>query len=377
MQLKKFVLCLGIYSAIASHAHASQESELALEIMLMNNMPIRSNSNTWERLRSGFQISEVNPSLIRQHEQSFIKNPGLLKRSIERSQRYMYFILDEVERRGLPTELALLPIIESSFQPEGTSHVGAAGLWQFMPATGKEYGLEQTFWYDGRRDVIESTRAALDYLNELNTRFDNWHLALASYNWGMGKVDRALRNINTIGVEHFEAINLPKETRNYVPRLLAVRNIIAHPERFGITLPNIPNQPYFVAVNTGKHIDVQLAAQLAGISEQEFRALNPGHRTPVYAHKQGRQMLIPLEQAELFEYNLSRYQEQRLMSWQIYQAGENDSLEDIAARHQMSIEDLIKINRLTDRTVRSGQPFLVTLPQSAQNNKNSTEVNTL
>ena len=212
MNLKKFVTCVGLLGMVLS-VQAKFEPGFALEMMLMNTLPARSNEHMWDRLRDGFQMPEVSSNLVRQHELMFMRNPGLLNRAIERSRRYMYFILDEVERRGLPTELALLPVIESSFLPEGTSPVGAAGLWQFMPATGQEYGLEQTFWYDGRRDVVKSTRAALDYLVDLNHRLDDWPLALASYNWGIGNVQKAVRRSSvSIGAgSYYEVLRMPKE----------------------------------------------------------------------------------------------------------------------------------------------------------------------
>lgn len=340
-----------------SESDASMQA--GLQLMQNNGSLLRNGDDVWVRIREGFQLTEVNADLVRRHERMYSAKPEYLKRTLARGQRYLFHIMNEVERRGMPTEIALLPLVESAFNPTAVSSAKAAGLWQFMPATGRHYGLEQTFWYDGRRDVLGATNAALDYLENLYAMFGDWNLALASYNWGEGNVSRALERNRAKGqAEDYESIRMPNETRNYVPKLLAVRNILAEPERFGLKLDKFDNRPHFVAVSTGKHMDIDVAAKLAGMSLDEFKALNPAFNRPIYAHKPGRQLLIPASKAELFEKNLAEYREP-LLSWQVYTAQAGDSLEELAERHGMSVERLRSVNGLAGKSVAPGQPLLL------------------
>jgi len=247
-----------------------------LDMMLLNATALRNGDSVWTRAREGFQMAEVNPELVRRHERNFAGKAAYFKRTMDRGRKYLFHIMNEVERRGMPTEIAFLPVVESAFVPGAQSHVGASGLWQFMPATGRQYGLEQTWWYDGRRDVMESTRAALDYLQNLYTMFGDWSLALAAYNWGEGNLSRAIAKVRARGeMETYENIQMPAETRNYVPKLLAVRNLLLEPEKFGLKLDAFPNKPTFVATSNGRHMNIDVAAKLAEISVAEFKELNP------------------------------------------------------------------------------------------------------
>jgi len=201
---------------------------------------------------------------------------------VERSQRYLYFIVGELEKRNMPSEIALLPMIESAYNPHAYSRMQAAGIWQFIPATGRKYGLEQTFWYDGRRDVLAATRAALDYLQFLHDMFGDWQLALAAYNWGEGSVQRAIaHNRAQNKVTNYASLKMPNETRNYLPKLQAVKNILSSRKLLGLEPEAIPNEPYFAVVNTPGHMDVVKAAQLADMPVEEFRFLNPAYNRPV------------------------------------------------------------------------------------------------
>ncbi len=352
-------LAFSVAHADEAPGDPSQPMQVGMQLMQSNAHLLRNGDNVWARVREGFQLTEVDSELVRRHERLYSAKPEYLKRTLDRSKRYLFHIMNEVERRGMPTEIALLPLVESAFNPGAVSSAKAAGLWQFMPATGRHYGLEQTFWYDGRRDVLGATNAALDYLENLYAMFGDWSLALAAYNWGEGNVSRALEKNRAKGLpEEFSAIRLPNETRNYVPKLIAVRNILAEPERFGLKLDKFDNRPYFVAVSTGKHMDLDVAAKLAEMPMDEFKALNPAFNRPIYAHKPGRQLLIPATKAELFEKNLAAYQAP-LLSWQVYTAQPGDSVEDLAQRYGMTIERLRSVNGLAGNAIAPGQPLVL------------------
>ena len=332
-----------------------------LDMMLLNSSLLRNGDNVWERAREGFQLTEVNADIVRKQERLYSSKPEYFKRILDRSHKYLFHIMNEVERRGMPTEIAFLPVVESAFVPTANSPVGAAGLWQFMPATGRHYGLEQTWWYDGRRDIMEATRAALDYLQNLYAQFGDWNLALAAYNWGEGNLARAIARAQAAGLEPtYENIKMPNETRNYAPKLIAVRNILSQPEKYGIRLDKFPNKPYFIAVSTGRHMDIDVAAKMAGISVAEFKELNPAFNLPVYAHKPGRQMLIPLAKADKFDYNLSHW-DKPLLSWQVYTPAADETIARVADRYGMSPVELQNVNRLASRNLSAGRPVLVAL----------------
>ncbi len=330
-------------------------------MMLLNSSLLRNGDNVWERAREGFQLTEVNADIVRKQERLYSSKPEYFKRMLDRSHKYLFHIMNEVERRGMPTEIAFLPIVESAFVPTANSPVGAAGLWQFMPATGRHYGLEQTWWYDGRRDVMEATRAALDYLQNLYAQFGDWNLALAAYNWGEGNLARAIARAQAAGLEPtYENIKMPNETRNYAPKLIAVRNILSQPEKYGVKLDKFPNKPYFIAVSTGRHMDIDVAAKMAGISVAEFKELNPAFNLPVYAHKPGRQMLIPLSKADKFDYNLSHWNKP-LLSWQVYTPSADENVASVAERYGMTTAELQNVNKVGSRNLAAGRPVLVAL----------------
>lgn len=373
--MKRFTplaLSLSFAFSISSLAHADSspfrqsvgvdEAQAAgLDMMLLNSSLLRNGDNVWERAREGFQLQEVNADIVRKQERLYSSKPEYFKRILERGHKYLFHIMNEVERRGMPTEIAFLPIVESAFVPTANSPVGAAGLWQFMPATGRHYGLEQTWWYDGRRDIMEATRAALDYLQNLYAQFGDWNLALAAYNWGEGNLARAIARTQAAGLEPtYENIKMPNETRNYAPKLIAVRNILSQPEKYGIHLDKFPNKPYFIAVSTGRHMDIDVAAKMAGISVAEFKELNPAFNLPVYAYKPGRQMLIPLAKADKFDYNLAHW-DKPLLSWQVYTPAADENIASVAERYGMSASELQNVNKLSTRSLSAGRPVLVAL----------------
>ena len=268
-------------------------------------------SGLWERIRLGFAIPDLDRKLVSQQTAWYAARPELVQAIVVRAGRYLHFIVDEVERRGLPTELALLPFIESGFNPMALSSAQASGLWQFIPETGAKYKLAQNTLYDGRRDVVASTRAALDYL-EFLYRYNNrdWPRALASYNWGESAVARAVERNRARGLsDSYENLSMPEETRNYVPRLLAIKNIIMDPSAFGLQLPELANEPVFGVVQVPEDLELGLAAQFAGIPLEEFLTLNPAFNSKHAPGATGAGLVIPLEKSEIFKVNLERHRE--------------------------------------------------------------------
>ena len=323
--------------------------------------------NLWDRIRSGYAIPEVESPLVQRHMTWYLNRPDYLERMVERSRRYLHFVVEELENRNMPLEIALLPMIESAYNPVAYSRAHASGIWQFIPDTGRRYGLEQNWWYDGRRDVTEATRAALDYLQKLHTDFGDWQLALAAYNWGEGAVSRAIdKNQRLRKPTDYRSLKMPKETANYLPKLQAVKNIIADPARYGIQLEEIPNQPYFIRVNVPSQIDMKRAAELADVPLEEFRSLNPAHNRPVITSAGERTVLLPVEKAETFATNLEANDEP-LVSWQTYQLKPNEKIEQVAARYGLKVSTLKQVNGIGARKhLRPGQTLLVPTPAAMQ-----------
>ena len=322
---------------------------------------IKSGHNSvWAHLRSDFRMSEVNPELVRRHESKFVSSSAYFKRTIERSRPYMYHISNEVAKRNMPAEIALLPFIESAYVTKAKSHVGASGLWQFMPATGRHYGLEQTPLYDGRHDIYAATDAALNYLQYLHGLFGDWSLALAAYNWGEGNVGRAVNRARAQGLEPvYENLRMPNETRNYVPKLLAVRNIVNNPEYFGMSFADLDNKPFFKAVDIDQPIDLSAAVRLADISQAEFDALNPAFKSPVYIPKSGRKLLLPATAIATFERNYKKADRASLLSWDVYTPYADTTLSSIAAETGMSTAELKRLNGLSKESVAAGRSLLI------------------
>ncbi|SFH26384.1 membrane bound murein transglycosylase [Neisseria elongata] len=322
---------------------------------------IKSGHNSvWAHLRGEFRMSEVNPDLVRRHESKFVSSSAYFKRTIERSRPYMYHISNEVAKRNMPAEIALLPFIESAYVTKAKSHVGASGLWQFMPATGRHYGLEQTPLYDGRHDIYAATDAALNYLQYLHGLFGDWSLALAAYNWGEGNVGRAVNRARAQGLEPvYENLRMPNETRNYVPKLLAVRNIVNNPEYFGMSFADLDNKPFFKAVDIDQPIDLSAAVRLANISQAEFDALNPAFKSPVYIPKTGRKLLLPATAIATFERNYKKADRASLLSWDVYTPYADTTLSSIAAETGMSTAELKRLNGLSKESVAAGRSLLI------------------
>jgi membrane-bound lytic murein transglycosylase D len=318
--------------------------------------------DVWQRIRSGYAMREQDSKLIARFERWYASKPDYVERMTERGRRYLYFIVEEVEKRGMPMEIALLPMIESAFNPGAYSTARASGIWQFIPSTGKHFGMEQNWWYDGRRDVISATKGALDYLQKLHDQFGEWDLALAAYNCGENCITRAQsRNRKRKLPTNYASLKLPRETKQYVPKLMAVKNIISYPESFGLVLTDIPNKPYFSEVITTRHIDVEVAAEMAGISMEEFAALNPAHNRPVILNKEDEVLLLPVDTVEAFHANLENAN-QPLVSWQACPTKKGDNLDDVASRYGITAEKLRTVNGI-HRSVKAsnGQTLLVPL----------------
>jgi membrane-bound lytic murein transglycosylase D len=277
----------------------------------IDKLLIHQSGGLWERIRLGFAMPDLDHKAVVQHAAWYAARPEQFQAIALRARRYLHFIVAEVERRGLPTELALLPFIESGFNPMALSSAKASGLWQFIPETGLKYKLAQTSLYDGRRDVIASTRAALDYLEFLyHYNHRDWHRALASYNWGEGAVARAVEGNRQRGLPYtYGSLSMPEETRNYVPRLLAIKALVANPSAFGLVLPAIPNEPSFDVVRVSEDLELTLAAQLAGIPLDEFLTLNPAFNARHAPGATGAGLVIPVERSELFRTNLERHRQ--------------------------------------------------------------------
>ena len=326
----------------------------------------------WTRIRAGFAMREIDSPLVQRHEAWYLNRPEYVERMIDRSRRYLFYIVEEVEKRGMPTEIALLPMIESAYNPSANSHMRAAGMWQFIPSTGRRYGLQQTWWFDGRRDVVAATQAALDYLQSLHDMFGDWQLALAAYNWGEGAVQRSIQKNRRKGkATDYMSLKMPVETRNYLPKLQAVKNIVANPELFNLSLAPLPNQPYFAVVSAPAHMDVELAAKLADMPVEEFRNLNPGHQRPVITVA-NRQLLVPVDKVDVFQSNLEN-NDQPLVTWQTYQLKQGEKLEQVARKFDISIERLREVNGLNYRKrTRPGQMLLVPMEDDAETNLDET-----
>lgn len=320
-------------------------------------------SDVWERIRRGYAMPVLQSKLVDRWVDFYTKDPAYLRRMSERAGQYLYHIVEEIENRGMPTELALLPFVESAFQAEALSRAKAAGLWQFMPATGKAYDLAQNLWRDDRRDILESTRAALDYFEYLHGMFGDWHLALAAYNWGEGSVQRAIQRAKRRKQPtDYLHLKMPRETANYVPKLEAVKRIISNPSKYGITLPDVGNEPFFVTITKPRDIDIETAAELAGMPLEEFRRLNPSYKLPVIVASHNNVMLLPADKLDFFVDNLASWMDsgQPLSQWTTYRLQQGETLAQVAGRSGMTEDELRKVNGIPKgRRVLANSTLLV------------------
>jgi membrane-bound lytic murein transglycosylase D len=306
--------------------------------------------DAWDRIRRGFAVPNLDTELTREWTEYYAAHPQSVQRMAERAGKYLYYIVDEINRRGLPTELALLPFVESAYNPTALSRSQASGLWQFIPTTGEYFNLKQDWWRDERRDPIASTNAALNYLEKLFEMQGDWYLALASYNWGEGSVQRAMAKNNAAGLPaDYLSLNMPEETRNYVPKLQAIKNIIANPKKYSVSLPHVNNSPYFAMVPKYQDIDLDVAAKLAEMPLEEFKALNPSFNRPIIRTNKQTTLLLPADKVETFHSNLQAYKG-ALTTWQTYQPRRGESFAAIAKRFGISEAALRSANGIGRQT---------------------------
>ncbi|NOX92588.1 MAG: LysM peptidoglycan-binding domain-containing protein [Gammaproteobacteria bacterium] len=334
------------------------QPEIPLETSLENSLE---NKDLWHRLRSDFRLNGQEHHLVRPYIDWYARHQPYLDRVTKRARPFLYDIVQEIEARDMPMEIALLPVVESAFQPFAYSSGRAAGIWQFIPSTGKHYGLKQNWWYDGRRDVPKATKAALDYLEYLHKRFDgDWLLALASYNSGEGRVARAVKKNKKKGrPTDFWSLDLPKETQGYVPKLLAISAIVQHNKKHGITLTSIPDAPYLEHVDTGSQIDLALAAELAELPIETMYQLNPAYNRWATDPKGPHTLLLPIHKADTFREALARVDKKNRVRWERHRIREGETLGQIARKFQTSVVLLQEVNNIRDKWIRAGQSIII------------------
>ncbi len=318
-------------------------------------------NDLWERIRKGYKMPNLETDLVVDRTQWYAAKTDYLQRMGDRSSKYLFHIVEELEQRNMPTELALLPFIESAFNPQAVSSARATGMWQFMPATGKSFDLKQNVFRDDRRDVQASTRAALDYLERLYKQFGDWHLALAAYNWGEGNLGKAIARNQRAGLPTgYVDLNMPMETRMYVPKFQAMKNIVGNPPAYNVVLSSIPNRPYFQSVPLQRDMDVTVAAKMAEISVEDFKSLNPSASRPVLLAAGTPTVLLPWDKAEVFQRNYESTGLGRMASWTAWIAPSNMKPAEAAKRVGMSEADLRAVNNIPAKMIiKAGSALLI------------------
>jgi membrane-bound lytic murein transglycosylase D len=320
--------------------------------------------NLWLRIQDGFQMEPMDSPLEIEQVRWLAARPDYVNRSMTRSSRYLFYIVQEVNARNMPTEIALLPFVESAFVTHAKSNAKAVGLWQFMPATGKDFQLTQNVFRDERKDILQSTDAALDYLQRLNNQFGSWELALAAYNWGAGNVVKAQKRNLAAGLPtDYESLTMPRETRMYVPKLMAYRALVLDPKAYGIVLPELENHPYFVAVDVDSDIDVALAIKLADIPEDEFYSLNPSFNKPVILSNANQQILLPFGHAEIFQANLKKFNKP-LSTWTAVKVSKTEGVDQTAKTLGVDADALRQVNGIP-RGMRIKAGSTVIIPKTS------------
>lgn len=327
----------------------------------------------WQTLSHTFRLEQNHPQ-VEKHIKKLLQNKMQLQKLIEYAEPYLYYVLHEVKKRDLPGELALIPIVESAFDPFAQSNVGAVGLWQLMPATSSDLGVTRDWWFDGRRDIYQSTQASLEYFEYLNKFFKgNWTLAIAAYNAGQGRVQNAInKNHNKGKSTNYWSLPLPKETKNYVPKLYALAKIIQNPERYNVNLPFIPNKPYFKFIKLDSPIELAKAAKLADMNLRDFKDLNPGHKQWLTKPEATQQIAVPVEKVPAFKENLKKLSEkEELLNWHEHRVKKGESIQKIAKNYHMPKEMLKEVNQVATK-VKPGETLWIPKP-SAATNKSSNE----
>lgn len=315
----------------------------------------------WNRMRAGFAIPDLTMPAVQERTAWYAAQQSYLTRSFERARPFLFHIVEEIERRGMPTELALLPMIESAYNPRAVSPAQAAGMWQFIPSTGKRYNLQQDWWRDDRRDILASTNAALDYLQFLHNTFKDWHLALAAYNWGEGAVGRAVERARARGEpSDYSNLKMPAETAGYLPKLQAIKNLVMNPALYNVALPRVPDEPYLATITKTRDIDVKTAAKFADMPVDEFVALNPSHNRPVIPGANRPVILLPAEKIDTFRQNLENHENKPISTWQAYMVKAGETIDKIAQRFGIELALLKSINSLPVRgKIGTGHTLIV------------------
>lgn len=324
-------------------------------------------TDLWQRIRDGFALPGLSNKYVASHRKWYANRPDYMIRVVERAQPYLYYIVEEIEKRGMPTEIALLPAVESAFRPTAYSRAHAAGLWQFIPGTARQYKLKMNWWYDSRRDVVESTRAALDYLEFLHQEFNgDWFHALAAYNAGENGIQRAINKNKSRGrPTNYSSLRLNSETRHYVPKLIALKQIVQHPDRYSIELAAIPNEPYFTAVDTPGQIDLNVVRELSGVDEQQLRHLNAGFKRWATDPDGPHRILVPLAEAPGLQQALADLPDSARLRWGHYTIRNGDTLGQIARKYGISVSALQRSNNLKGTLIRAGADLLIPLSPGA------------
>jgi membrane-bound lytic murein transglycosylase D len=317
----------------------------------------------WDRIRANFRMRPINNRQVAYYEKWYSDRPEYVKNMVRRASLYLHYIVEEVEKRDMPGEIALLPAIESAFKPRAYSRARASGLWQFIPSTGRRYGLKQNWWYDGRRDIIMATHAALNYLQKLHAEFGDWHLALAAYNAGENRIRKAIRHNGRRGhsTDYVALRKIKRETRHYVPKLVAIVNIVREPAKYGLQLQAIPNEPYFAQVNVGSQIDLGVVAKALDTSVHNLSRLNPGYKRWATDPRGPHVLLIPRHKKDQLLASLKQLPASKRMQWTRYQVRRGDSLSTIAHRYGLSVSALRSSNNLRGNFIRAGQDLLIPL----------------
>lgn len=373
MSRSRVLLCLCLLGVWAGTSSAANRDAISLPPDLANpppeaRFPSLKYSDLWARLRAGFRLPGKNQRRSIAAAREYSRARRSLNEVGERAKPFLWNITSEVEKRGMPAEIALLPVVESGFRPFAYSHGRASGLWQFLPATGRRFGLDQNWWYDGRRDVLAATNAALDYLQFLHRRFDDdWLLALAAYNCGEGTVSKAIRKNKQQGkATDFWSLKLPRETRDYVPRLLGLSRLVADPEAYQLKLPAIPNRPQVYAVELPGQIDLALVAGLAKLDIEEVYRLNPGYNHWATSPEGPHRILLPADRSIRFQARLAAVPATTLMRWKRHTVAKGDSLAKLARKHATTQAVLKQVNELDNNRLRSGQRILIPVSSEAK-----------
>ncbi len=317
-------------------------------------------TNLWNRIRAGFRLPRMEGPRVARYEQWFANHPQYVDQMLQRANLYLYQIVQDVSKRNMPMEIALLPAIESAYSPDAYSRSAAIGLWQFEPSTGRLWGLKTNWWYSGERDIIASTNAALDFLQSLHNQFHSWNLALAAYNAGQGTIEAAIAHNQALGLgTHYRDLRLPQQTENYVPKLMAIVNIVRDPAKFGLTLHAIPNSPYFVRVNTGSQIDLSVIARLANMSLKQLYAINPGFTQMATAPNGPHTILVPVATKAALIEGLSQLPPQDRMQWARHVVVPGDTLDGIANEYGVSVAAIRSTNHIYSNFIRVGQNLLI------------------